>query len=133
MNGVLKEWLDKAEGDYIVALREYRARKNPNHDAVCFHAQQCIEKYLKAVLAKECRPIRKIHDLAALLQDCLPRHPLWNTMKPELEWLTQSAVKVRYPGESANKDNAKTAVRIMKRCRQEIRAVFTRNGGRMSG
>ena len=37
MNGVVKEWIDKAEGDFAVALREYRVRKNACHDAVCFH------------------------------------------------------------------------------------------------
>jgi HEPN domain-containing protein len=38
----------KAEGDFLTAGRELRARKSPNYDAVCFHAQQCAEKYLKA-------------------------------------------------------------------------------------
>ena len=45
-----QEWIEKAEGDYRTALRERRVRRRPNHDAVCFHAQQCIEKYLKALL-----------------------------------------------------------------------------------
>ena len=49
----VKEWIQKAEGDYHSAQREYRARKNPNYDAACFHAQQCVEKYLKAVLIKD--------------------------------------------------------------------------------
>ena len=48
MNEVVDEWIQKAEGDYVSALREYRARKLPNFDAAGFHAQQCIEKYLKA-------------------------------------------------------------------------------------
>ncbi len=50
MNTIIAEWVQKAEGDFSTALREWRARKNRNHDAACFHAQQCIEKYLKAVL-----------------------------------------------------------------------------------
>ena len=40
MNPLTLEWVDKAEGDYLTANREYRARKAPNYDAVCFHAQQ---------------------------------------------------------------------------------------------
>lgn len=47
MQAATSEWLEKAEGDYITSQREYRARKNPNFDAACFHAQQCAEKYLK--------------------------------------------------------------------------------------
>jgi len=50
MNPLTLEWVDKAEGDLITARREYRARKSPNYDAVCFHAQQAAEKYLKAYL-----------------------------------------------------------------------------------
>jgi len=50
MKVVVREWVGKAEGDFATAVRESRARKHPNPDAVCFHAQQCIEKYLKGVL-----------------------------------------------------------------------------------
>lgn len=39
------EWVHKADGDYATAMRELRARRSPNYDAVCFHAQQCAEKY----------------------------------------------------------------------------------------
>ena len=37
MNPLTLEWVEKAEGDFITAGREYRARKTPNYDAVCFH------------------------------------------------------------------------------------------------
>ena len=37
-------WVAKAEGDFHDMLRGLRARKHPNHDGVCFHAQQCLEK-----------------------------------------------------------------------------------------
>src|SRR2546421_5742031 len=53
------------EGDFATAQRELGAIQDPNYDAVCFHAQQCAEKYLKAFLqenrseerrvGKECR------------------------------------------------------------------------------
>lgn len=48
MNPLTLEWFDKAEGDLATASREIRARRKPNYDAVCFHAQQAAEKYLKA-------------------------------------------------------------------------------------
>ena len=53
MKSLTREWVNKAEGDYATAGRETRSRKVPNHDAACFHAQQCVEKYLKALL-QEC-------------------------------------------------------------------------------
>lgn len=50
MKPLTAEWLDKAEGDFAVMERESRVRRNPAHDIACFHAQQCVEKYLKARL-----------------------------------------------------------------------------------
>ena len=44
MKPLTREWVDKAEGDFVTVTREYRARKSPNYDAACFHAQQCAEK-----------------------------------------------------------------------------------------
>ena len=57
LNEIVKEWIAKAEGDFAVACRERRVRKLPNWDAVCFHSQQCVEKYLKALLIHQ-RKIR---------------------------------------------------------------------------
>jgi hypothetical protein len=38
MKPATNEWREKAEGDYVSAQREYRARKDPNFDSACFHA-----------------------------------------------------------------------------------------------
>jgi HEPN domain-containing protein len=53
MNGLVTEWVQKAQGDFNVARRELRVRRLPNYDACCFHAQQCAEKYLKAFLVSQ--------------------------------------------------------------------------------
>ena len=50
------EWVEKAEGDFATLQREMRARRLPNYDAACFHAQQCVEKYLKARLQEANTP-----------------------------------------------------------------------------
>ena len=115
MSEELKEWISKAEGDYFSALREYRARKHVNHDSTCFHAQQCVEKYLKAALVNLGIPFAKTHDLLPLLDACSARHALWATWHDDVEWLSQYAVLFRYPGESATEDDAKKAVGIMKK------------------
>ena len=60
MNPIVEEWLKKAEGDWQTANRELRARKNPNYDAVCFHCQQCAEKYLKAYLQFQKRDLKRL-------------------------------------------------------------------------
>ena len=124
MNAQIKEWVAKADGDCASALREYRARKQPNYDSACFHAQQCIEKYLKAVLIKKRIAFSKIHDLEVLLNLCLTAYPLWEPMREEMQLLTQYAIQFRYPGESADKAEARQAVEAMKRLLAEIRLVL---------
>jgi len=120
----ISEWIAKAEGDYAVALREYRVRRNPNYDDVCFHAQQCIEKYLKAALVSKGRTPQKIHDLAALLKYCLQDYPLWSVLLRDLDMLSQYAVLFRYPGEKATRGRARRAVDATRRCRAEIRLAL---------
>ncbi|MHB8282277.1 MAG: HEPN domain-containing protein [bacterium] len=45
----VKHWIIKAENDLKIAKDEMITNE-PATDAVCFHAQQCAEKYLKAYL-----------------------------------------------------------------------------------
>jgi len=67
MNPLTEEWIAKAEGDFVTAQRELRAEESPNYDAACFHAQQCVEKYLKARLVEAALAFPKSHDLDLLL------------------------------------------------------------------
>ncbi len=121
MSEVYLEWIKKAEGDYNTALREYRAKKNPNYDASCFHAQQCIEKYLKSYLQKNNIYFPKTHDLNTLLDLILPLNPMWEAFRNKLKLLTVYAVEVRYPGENTEKEEARECIEIMKKLRNEIR------------
>lgn len=115
MKPISTEWITKAEGDFAMVERECRARKNPNYDGVCFHAQQCAEKYLKARLCEADRSFAKIHDLVALLEQVLEIEPMWETFREDLAYLSDFAVAFRYPGESADKE---TALDARKRCRR---------------
>jgi HEPN domain-containing protein len=71
MKPLTREWVVKAEEDYRVARREQHA-KPPAHTAVCFHAQQCVEKYLKALLQEHELSFSRTHDLEALMMLGLP-------------------------------------------------------------
>ena len=115
------EWVNKAEADFATTLRELRARRQPNYDAACFHAQQCIEKYLKARLIEAGIPFPRSHDLEELLDLSLPLEPLWEVFRNQLIDLTTFAVAFRYPGESAARDMAKLAVADCKLIRKAIR------------
>jgi HEPN domain-containing protein len=65
----------------------------------CFCAEQCAEKYLKALLQERGQPAPKTHDLAILLDLLIGGHPELELMRPALTALTAFAVEFRYPGD----------------------------------
>ena len=121
MKPLTREWVEKAEGDFATARRELRVRQAPNYDAVCFHAQQCAEKYLKACLQEADIPFGRTHNLLTLLDLLLPVEPALGTLRPHLQVLTVFAVSVRYPGESADKAEAREALNLCRAVRRCLR------------
>jgi HEPN domain-containing protein len=111
------EWVAKAEGDFISATRELRARKAPNYDSACFHSQQCAEKYLKACLQEANVPFSRTHDLDVLLDLLQPIDAGWTALRPAAQILTSLAVDVRYPGYTADKNKAGDALRACRSVR----------------
>ena len=111
MNPLTLEWVEKAEADYATARRELRARKFPNYDAACFHAQQMAEKYLKACLQENGAPIPRTHNLVVLMDQCAAHDGSFALQRDLLVRLDRYAVVYRYPGESADRDEAKLTVR----------------------
>jgi HEPN domain-containing protein len=105
----------------MVAGRELRARKSPNYDAVCFHCQQCAEKYIKAVLQNNNQFIPKIHYLLELLALVLKFDSSYEFLKSDLETLDQYSVRFRYPGEFAEKVEAQAAYQAAKIVREFTR------------
>ena len=125
MKPVAREWIAKAEADFLSAQREFRARKRPNYDAACFFAQQCVEKFLKALLAAQGIEFRKIHDVGELVILLPPRlRPAINGM--EQDRLTEYATVTRYPGdyEPLSLAEARQAVKIARRVRREVRRLL---------
>ena len=116
-----REWVEKAEADYATCLREWEVRKNPNYDAVCFHAQQFVEKYLKARLVEAGVIPPKTHDLEILLKLCFPLEPLWQPFMDGFKELSVYSVLFRYPGEKATRSEAKIAAEYCKKVRKTLR------------
>ena len=121
MKPTTAEWVSKAEADFATVERECRARKRPNYDGACFHAQQCAEKYLKARLCEADIRFAKIHDLVSLLESVLPVEPLWDAYREDMAYLSDFAVAYRYPGESATRDDALEALQRCRRFREAAR------------
>lgn len=124
MKPITQEWIEKAEGDWATATREYRARKKPNYNAVCFHTQQCAEKYFKARLQEAGIAFTKTHNLVLLLNSILAIEPNWTNLHNSSAFLTVYAVKYRYPGPSADKIEAKEAVKHCRLIRKAVRQAF---------
>lgn len=66
---LVKNWLARANNDLKTAKDEMDT-ENPTTDTICFHAQQCVEKYLKAYLVLHQKHFRKIHNIAKLIELC---------------------------------------------------------------
>jgi HEPN domain-containing protein len=63
MKPLTAEWIQKAEDGFIVAQSMFQSRTRPVNDAVCVHAQQRAEIYLKAFLQEHDIVIPRTHRL----------------------------------------------------------------------
>ena len=120
MNPLTLEWIQKAENDYA-AVQQLLQAPNPLHDIICFHVQQCIEKYLKAWLQEANIPVQRTHNLEELLVLITPTLPAWSDWQPDFKIITAYAVDPRYPGDSATADNTQHAMNICEEVRQAVR------------
>src|SRR4051812_23293256 len=101
-------WVKKAEDDHLVATILNRSR-TPLHDIVCFHCQQCAEKYLKGLMEELGLHTPRTHDLEDLLNALLPHHPSLNPLLRGLLVLSSYAVETRYLDKNATKREANSA------------------------
>jgi HEPN domain-containing protein len=99
MNEQTPEWVGKAEEDFSTIEQLFIEGKRPPLAIVCFHAQQCVEKYLKAYLIEKNIEFEKTHSLTILLELALPSVPQWVLHRDALAVLTNFAVISRYPDE----------------------------------
>ncbi len=120
--GEINAWVYKAEEDFRTATTMVRKRKEPAPDNVCFCAQHCIEKYLKAFLVLHRVHFPKIHDLLALLDFAVDLDADLEALRVDLNFLYPYAIEFRYPGENATIDESREAVRVMLRVRRTLRA-----------
>jgi len=119
---VVRGWAQKAENDLTTAAHTLKLGAEAPTDTICFHAQQCVEKYLKALLVCHGIEFGRIHHLSTLLA-LLPEAVRPDLSPEEQERLTEYAVTTRYPGdyEPISVDEAREAVRMARRVRAEIR------------
>jgi HEPN domain-containing protein len=118
-----QEWIDKAEGDWTIAQRERQAA-NPVWDGICFLAQQCAEKYLKAFLEEHGIPFAKTHDLVYLLGLAGGQFPALDALRSQLARLSIFGIAARYPGTWADQVAADEALQTAELVRAVVRAAL---------
>ncbi len=112
----LAVWIDHAEDDFNAAGKLLRGKK-PSIYGACFHAQQCAEKYMKAILVFKGQRFPMTHDLV-ILNTLLQQEGVdMNISEDFLELLSSYAVRARYSGETPEMNDAKEALKIAKQVR----------------
>ena len=100
MNDQLRQWVqgwfDKGEHDLRAAEILLQSDEAPC-DVICFHAQQCVEKYLKGFLTLHQQSIQRTHDLVNLNAECCRIDASFQQWEEACEQLTDYAVEARYP------------------------------------
>jgi HEPN domain-containing protein len=122
---IAREWMNKAENDLKNAAHTLKLSADCPTDTVCFHAQQCVEKYLKAALVVLGMPFPRSHDVEVLLE-LIPAHARPSLTVEEQRRLTEYATVMRYPGpyDPVTLSEAKEAVKLARRVRREVRKLL---------
>jgi HEPN domain-containing protein len=98
-NEDVRAWLQKAALDLRAGALEMSAVDVSLRSDVVFHAQQAVEKALKAFLAWHDVPFRKTHNVEELGRACVALDPTLQAVVDRAVPLTEYAWKFRYPGE----------------------------------
>ena len=120
-------YLKRAEGDFGLC-RVLLGRAEEFSNEIGFHAQQCIEKYLKALLVQAAveppwrRKLR--HDLLKIAEVIRPMHPDLPLSDEEAGFLNPMAVEFRYIGEDVSAEEARRAVDIAAEVRAFARPLM---------
>ena len=129
-SAVVRQWVAKAEDDYKLAAYVLTMGQNGPFIGICFHAQQCVEKYIKALLIIHEVDFPKTHDIERLVQ-LLPPTVFLPIAMPDQALLTSYAVTARYPGddEPVSRADARHAMTIVRKTRKAARNFLSKNIG----
>src|SRR2546426_2389647 len=124
----VREWVEKAEHDLAAAERLIESGRIDLSDIVCFHAQQCAEKFLKAMLAYRGVEFLRTHDLVVLLHRVRERDAV-RLEDGDLSPLNRFATEARYPGgwDPIGQSDAAVALELARKVRDAVRPFLPRN------
>jgi HEPN domain-containing protein len=92
----IEKWLYRANEDYAVCEHLLAVDSKRYASTICFHAQQAVEKYLKAFLTFNGVDFPRTHDIDFLLAECsIINQDAFNEI--DLKELSEFGVTIRYP------------------------------------
>jgi HEPN domain-containing protein len=91
----LSNWIFRANEDIAVIENLFKTDMEYYASSICFHAQQAVEKFLKAFLIFHDIDFPKTHDLEFLLTECQKINK--SDFNFDFGSLTDFGVSVRYP------------------------------------
>jgi HEPN domain-containing protein len=104
----VEKWLFRANEDLAVIDSLIQTDPQAYASTICFHAQQAVEKYLKALLAWKGVDFPRTHDVDLLLAECQKVTP-GRFDQIDLKSLTDFGVSIRYPDDFYIPDPSETA------------------------
>jgi HEPN domain-containing protein len=116
-------WVTKTEEDWITANTMMKRRKVFT-GIVCYHFQQCAEKYVKAIIIHKGSAFPKTHDLNALSDICDANGIFLGMSENDLEILSGYAVTARYPSADPSKEDTQGAILLTKTIRKFSRTYL---------
>jgi HEPN domain-containing protein len=124
-------WLAKAANDLRTA-ETMVALVPPVVDTSCYHAQQCVEKCLKAFLTAADRHVERTHSLPRLVELCAVENAAFDRLASIGEELTGYAVQGRYPDDwrEIPLPEAKAAVEKAREALEFVRAEIDKRGAK---
>ncbi len=119
------QWAEKADHDLRNAEHTLLLEDDCPFDTVCFHAQQCVEKYLKAVLIWRSIALPRTHDLRLLVQLAGEEPGLALDLEMILP-LNRYAIEARYPGEwePFGREEAEESARVARLVMGIVRGIL---------
>ena len=121
----VRAWIEKAEHDLRNAEHTMTLEEDCPFDTVCFHCQQCAEKYLKALLVYREIEFPKTHDLILLLN--LIRRKMEISLSAEqVQPLNRYSIEARYPGDwyPIDREEASEAIELARGVRDVVRRML---------
>jgi len=91
----LQQWITLANHDAETA--RWLAAENGYPEIVIYHMHQAVEKYLKALILKAGRTIRRTHHIDALLSELITVYPELKEIEEPVLLIHTFSPRLRYP------------------------------------